>query len=271
MKRVILLTGSELRHEYVLARLSADKRFKLVKAFQEGVQLSLISRVEANPLASKLEYTHAKIREQREHDFFADLVDGNDTSGFAVRIAKGEINRKPIRCDISSLEPDLLVAYGSSLIGEELISEYRGRFLNVHLGLSPYYRGSGTNIWPLILQEPQMVGATFMHIDSGIDSGEVIHQIRADIHVGDGPHEIGNRLIRKMAGNLADLIARFDTLEPAAQITEVGRVFKRADFDSRACSILYENFRNGMIEDYLANSDPQAWKRIVENPALRLP
>ena len=26
-----------------------------------------------------------------------------------------------------------------------------------------------------------MVGATFMHIDSGIDTGEIIHQIRADI------------------------------------------------------------------------------------------
>ena len=50
------------------------------------------------------------------------------------------------------------------------------KFLNVHLGLSPYYRGSGTNVWPLINTEPDMVGATLC-IDAGIDNGEIIHQI----------------------------------------------------------------------------------------------
>ena len=42
-----------------------------------------------------------------------------------------------------------------------------------------------------------MVGATFMYIDAGIDTGEIIHQIRADIVIGDSPHSIGNRLIKK--------------------------------------------------------------------------
>ena len=32
-----------------------------------------------------------------------------------------------------------------------------------------------------------MVGATFMYIDPGIDTGEIIHQSR-DIVIGDSPH-----------------------------------------------------------------------------------
>src|SRR5690606_10372264 len=100
-----------------------------------------------------------------------------------------------------------------SLIREPLLSAFQGRFLNVHLGLSPYYRGSGTNFWPLVNGEPEFVGATFMHIDAGVDTGEVIHQIRARIFPGDTPHQIGNRLIADMARVYAALIRDFDRLE----------------------------------------------------------
>jgi len=47
------------------------------------------------------------------------------------------------------------------------------------LGLSPYYLGSGTNYWPLVNEKPEFVVATFMHIDTDIDTEEIIHQIRA--------------------------------------------------------------------------------------------
>ena len=62
--------------------------------------------------------------------------------------------------------------------------------------MSPYYRGSGTNFWPFVNNELQFIGATFMHIDEGVDTGEIIHQIRANIFHDDNIHQIGNRLIR---------------------------------------------------------------------------
>ncbi len=38
-----------------------------------------------------------------------------------------------------------------------------------------------------------------MHIDAGVDTGEVIHQMRARVALGDSPAQIGNRLIVDMA------------------------------------------------------------------------
>ena len=122
--------------------------------------------------------------------------------------------------------------YGCSIIQEPLLSVFDGRFVNVHLGLSPYYRGSGTNFWPLVNKEPEFVGATFMHIDSGIDTGEIIHQIRADYFWGDTPSSIGNRLILKMSATLKDLILNFDNLHvnlPKASTCE-SKVYKKIDF-----------------------------------------
>ena len=83
-------------------------------------------------------------------------------------IKKGEINNENIIQEIIKINPDLLVCYGSSLIKDKLIAVFENRFLNVHLGLSPYYRGSGTNTWALINNEPHMVGATFMYLNKGI-------------------------------------------------------------------------------------------------------
>ena len=61
----------------------------------------------------------------------------NDKSS-PVFIKKGEINDSLIVSRIIDLNPDLLVCYGSSLIKSELLEIFKGKFINVHLGLSPY-------------------------------------------------------------------------------------------------------------------------------------
>jgi methionyl-tRNA formyltransferase len=79
--------------------------------------------------------------------------------------------------------------------------------------LSPYYRGSGTNFFPFVNNEPEYVGATFMYIDEGIDTGEIIHQIRPTIFLGDTIHHVGNRLIKEMAIVCEKLIISFNQLQ----------------------------------------------------------
>ena len=86
---------------------------------------------------------------------------------------------------------------------------YEGRFINIHLGLSPYYRGSGTNFFPFVNNELQFVGTTFMLIDKGIDTGRIIHQLRSDFKF-DNIHDIGNNLIKKSIDQLIKLIKIFN-------------------------------------------------------------
>lgn len=268
MKRIVILTGDELRHEYFRLRLALDGRFTVVGSFCEGAEKGLSARISANPDASDLERAHAAGRAESERAFFAGAVETMDDHSHPKKIAKGAVNDADIVAQIKALAPDFLVCYGSSLIKSDLLEGFAGRFINVHLGLSPYYRGSGTNIWPMINDSLDMVGATFMHIDAGIDTGAVIHQIRADIKPGDGPHEIGNRLIEKMTGVYADLIARFDDLTPQPQSEAEGKLYRRADFDADACAKLYANFEGGMVERYLSALPSKELPPIAENPAL---
>ena len=48
---------------------------------------------------------------------------------------------------------------------EELINKYSNKFLNIHLGLSPYFKGVGSNFWAYIQNKPELIGSTIMMID----------------------------------------------------------------------------------------------------------
>ncbi|MQF86613.1 MAG: hypothetical protein FI734_04045 [SAR202 cluster bacterium] len=267
--KVVILTGNETRHTYFRVRMASDKRIHVVATYCEGTEKSLESRTISNASSSKLELMHVRARTQSEHDFFDNTLSSVEDLSNPKVIIKGEINNQEIVDEIILLNADILVCYGSSLIRSSLLDIYKGRFLNVHLGLSPYYRGSGTNVWPLINGEPHMVGATFMYIDAGIDTGNIIHQIRADIHPGDSPHSIGNRLISKMTGVYCDIVARFKDLSVEIQPSSSGNLYRQKDFNDAACAKLYQNFTDGMIENYLNHSSDLLLPYIVENKGLK--
>ena len=265
--KIIILTGSEIRHEYFRRKIAADSRIEVIKSYCEGKEKSLENRTRNNNESSNLQFQHVQARTNSERDFFSDYLINSEDKSNPKFIIKGSINSQLIVDEIIETNPDLLICYSASLIKSKLLSIFKGKFLNVHLGLSPYYRGSGTNIWPLINYEPDMVGATFMHIDEGIDTGEIIHQIRADIFIGDSPHSIGNRLIRKMTSTYADIIANFKFLEKQIQPSDKGKLYLMKDFDNDACRKLYDNFSNLMIENYL--NSKKINKYIVNNQGLK--
>lgn len=71
-----------------------------------------------------------------------------------------------------ALESDYYIVYGSSFIKGELadfLIEHKA--INLHLGISPYYRGNSCNFWALYNGQPEMVGATIMLLGKGLDSG----------------------------------------------------------------------------------------------------
>jgi len=268
MTRVAILTGDEMRHRYFRKKMSNDDRFEVVGSICEGADWSLDARVRADVRSSDIERFHVEARIQSEIDFFSESIFLLEDKSNPIQIKKGDVNSPANVKILLDLKPDILVCYGSSIINSDLLQFFEGRFLNVHLGLSPYYRGSGTNVWPLINEEPFMVGATFMHLDAGIDTGKIIHQIRPDIFLGDSPHSIGNRLIRTMSEVYADIIANFEELADEEQPEDRGVFYRNIDFDASACSKLYGNFRNGMIEHFLTGKYGITLPYIVSNGRL---
>jgi phosphoribosylglycinamide formyltransferase-1 len=268
-RRVVLLTGSELRHDFFSRAVSLADGIAVARTYSEGLEGTLRTTIDPGRPRSDLQTQHLAARELSERDFFGAFVALAPDRSNAFAIPRGTVNNPDVFSEIVALRPDLLVAYGPSLVREPLLSQFAGRFINVHLGLSPYYTGSGTNFWPLVNREPEFVGATFMHIDSGIDSGPVIHQLRARIFSGDSPHQVGNRLILDMCAAAIHLIRHAERLGPGVRLTRppTARVYRKRDFTPEAVQMLYENFHAGLVDQYLSEREVRiARAPIQEHP-----
>jgi len=269
--KVVIITASERRHTFFRKALALDDNIEVLCSYCEGTEKSLGTLIDPENEGSEIQEYHVQCRMNAEKDFFLPFISLTQDNSNPRFIPRGDINKEEHINHIIELRPELLVAYGCSMIKKPLIEYFSGRFLNVHLGLSPYYRGAGTNFWPLVNKEPEYVGATFMHIDPGTDTGEIIHQIRTEIFEGDTPHQIGNRLISEMAMIYIKIINNFHELEPMKQlpVPDNSKLYKRKDFSVESVRSLYLNFSEGMIGDYLRKIDERISKvPIIQNPMI---
>lgn len=271
MKKIIILTGNEMRHKFFRIYLGASKDIIVLKSYCEN-GATLESKIKEEEDAGT-RTDHLKEREQTEIDFFGTFTEKvQDNSNFLV-IQKGEINHERFVEEIEKLNPDLIISYGCSIIKSRLLQTYKNRFINLHLGLSPYYRGSGTNFWPLVNNEPGFIGASFMYIDEGIDTGQIIHQIRAEIYPWDNSQTLGNRLIVNSAICSEKIVGVFEKLTPIPEnffpiFKE--RYYKNKDFNEESVKIARTNISTGILNKYITtksvfdNNYP-----IFENPAIK--
>lgn len=270
MKRIVILTSSELRHTFFRKYLALQSDIEVVASFCESSEKNLVNNIQ-NTKTEDQRYAHLQARIQTEEDFFALFCEYAEDKSNSISISKGAINDSKYVQKLIALKPDVVISYGSSIIKPELIDAFPNKFINIHLGLSPYYRGSGTNFWPFVNNQPEYCGVTFMKIDAGIDTGEVIHQIRPIINSTDGFHSICNRLLKSMAEVSAKLVRDFDLLRVMPQLkhNETDLYYKNSDFTENSVRRMLENFSEGMIDQYLENkSKRDRAVPIIQNPVL---
>ena len=271
-KKIILMTGSELRHEFFRKFISIQKNIKVLSSYCESSRGDLSEVIQRQSKTNELRKNHLYEREFYEKDFFKVFCDSIEDKSNPIFIDRGEINNHETVTRIIDLDPDIILSYGCSIIRSELLEFFSGRFINIHLGLSPYYRGSGTNFWPFVNNELQFIGTTFMHIDKGVDTGEIIHQIRGKIYINDNIHQIGNRLIKDSIAECAKIIVSFDQLEKMNNFkinSNEERYYKKKDFTEESLEIAYKNLSEGAILKYLQNKiELEKQYPIIENPKI---
>jgi len=270
MKRVVLLTSSELRHTFFRKSIALEKGISVCKSYCESSEKNLVHKIE-DVQENKLRHKHLAARTESEKTFFKTFCDTKEDLSNPVFIQKGAINDDTYVQEIINEQPDLIISYGCSIIKPALIEAFPDTFINIHLGLSPYYRGSGTNFWPFVNNEPEYCGVTYMKIDRGIDTGEIVHQIRPDIHETDTFHTICNRLLVKSFEVLGKLILSWPLSKTKHKepVNFSEKYYKNSDFTEESLIQLYQNFENGQITNYLTKKEERDTQvPILENPDL---
>lgn len=137
----------------------------------------------------------------------------------SLPIKMGDLSRLPLELLDDALRADLFVVFGASYIRGPLCDALVERVaVNIHMGVSPQYRGSSTNFWPLYDRRPEFVGATIHRLTSGLDSGPILFHALPAAEAVD-PFLLGMRAVRAAHQALCESIQSgvLRNLQPVAQ------------------------------------------------------
>ncbi len=158
------------------------------------------------------------------------MVAGNVRS---LPIRMGDVSRMPLDSLDEALGADAFLVFGASYIRGPLCDALvERRAVNIHMGVSPQYRGSSTNFWPLYDGRPEFVGATIHRLTAGLDSGPILFHALPAAEAVD-PFLLGMRAVRAAHEAVADSICsgELGELEPLPQDRSLEiRYTRNADF-----------------------------------------
>ena len=259
---VIILTSNSLRHSYIVDMLS--KALNVIGVITEEKSRLIENNYDKNSEPNELFIKHFEGRTNSEKKFFNTLK--KQTLDFEkINISHGAVNSENIFKWLKLKNPDYLVLFGTSLIKSPIIDYFENRIINIHLGLSPYYKGSGTNLWPLYFNEPECIGATVHLATKNVDAGGILFQLRPEIELTDNIHSIGNKVIKLVGLKIGSIINAYHNklILPVTQNETIGSVFYNRDFNEKILEAIYSNFENGMIHSYLKEKNERLLKKPI--------
>jgi methionyl-tRNA formyltransferase len=90
--------------------------------------------------------------------------------------AVSSVNDETFINAIRSLSPDLILVNGTRVISAKVLAHINCPIINVHVGITPLYRGVHGAYWALANNDEAHCGVTVHAIDKGIDTGSILAQ-----------------------------------------------------------------------------------------------
>ncbi len=126
-------------------------------------------------------------------------------------IKEKNVNSKFFINKIKKYKPDLNVSMSfNQILKKNIIHSAKKGFINCHAGALPFYRGRNPLNWVLINGEKSF-GITVHFIDEGIDTGDIIEQIKFKITDEDNYSTLLNKAIYECANLLVKSIKKIES------------------------------------------------------------
>ncbi len=254
--RVTIISGGHPRHRYLL---------EPALSLFDDIQLIQMSRESLIPDSSNIEDRHIKkiyeyhfndryIKERAEFGTQTMLDLLGNTLNNVLSVDKESINSRVVKDAVESFNPDHCIVMGSTVLDDEFLKIIPKHSINIHLGLSPWYRGSATLFWPTYNLEPWKCGVTFHKLSSLVDGGEIYLQTGVKIEANQGCVDTSISAIilarQSVAGLMKAIISNGDNIGTVKQkIT--GRSYLYSQFRPEHLLAIYDYFDNKVAKKLL--------------------
>ena len=159
------------------------------------------------------------------------------------------INDSAVKQRLDELQPDLLLDHGTSIVSGDILDTAH-LSLNLHWGLSPYYRGTACTEWALINQDARNIGVTIHELSNRIDGGRIAGQRRIHVRPDDSVMTVNCRLTVEGTKLLTEMIARLargEELRMFEQDATVGFLYLKRHFSKHLHSHVRDLMGKGSI------------------------
>ncbi|MBE3094977.1 MAG: hypothetical protein IMZ52_08080 [Actinobacteria bacterium] len=247
---VLVLGTTQLRHQYFALQMIKYFNASVIMKIHKGPVIKYTGK------ESRVIQKHTNDFKKIEEQFFLDMINKNSDiiKEHTVKLITNSINEKENIELIKQLNPKLIVVHSIDLIKDEIIKCFPKRIINLHAGLSPYYRGGGTNVFPFYNNELEYVGMTIHYIDIGIDSGDIIHQGRPTFEENDNTHTIGCKNVILGTELMKDVVCNYlssdKPLSAYKQDISKGKLYLWKDFTEETIKRINKNIQEGIVRIY---------------------
>jgi folate-dependent phosphoribosylglycinamide formyltransferase PurN len=254
--KVLVICGDHPRHRFLLEPIK--KYFKKITCIimkRESSRKGFLS-VTNNKKERHLLLSHFKLRYDKEIKFF-----GNKTAedifykSNLIKINNKELNTKKVH-KILENKFNICFVMGAGLFNKKTIKKLPRNTINIHLGLSPWYKGSATLFWPSYNLEPWKTGVTFHKIDESIDSGPILHQSVPKLKKNIGVIDLSILAIKEAQKDFDRILKAIKNKQKLIFVKQknIGKTYYIKSFRACHLKIIYEFFNDRIVNYFLNNN-----------------
>jgi len=178
--KITLFTSNKYRHNYLINLFSkiSDELFVIQEC--GTIFPGIVPNHYPSSLTMKKYFTN--VNESQNKLFGNSYINKYNKNIKLLPILFGDLNKCSLNFLSNFLNSDLYIVFGSSYIKGELVDFLvENKAINIHIGVSPYYRGTDCNFWALYDNNPHLVGATIHLLSKGLDNGSIIYHAMSNL------------------------------------------------------------------------------------------
>lgn len=237
--KITLFTTNNIRHNYLIRLMSTT--CDTLYVVQETLEL-FDNIIPSHYQNSKLFKNYFEKVNEAQNKIFSDFTSiKNQNNIHYLKIPFGQLNECSVEKNKKFFSSDIYIVFGSSYIKDKLLDFLiEKKAINIHMGVSPYYRGTDCNFWALFDGNPHLVGATIHLLSKGLDSGPIFYHAMSNLKTT--PFEYSMSAVKSAFLSLLNKIkdrSLFEIKPINQEQSKQIRYTKKIDFN------------NTILEDYL--------------------
>lgn len=184
-KKIVFLTSdcdssrwvyNSLKKEYTFSAVIIEQPVSKKILFKNRLKKNGVVKVTGQALFSLLmvPLLRHKVKKRRQYLIDQYRLDSSDFEGNLINVSS--VNDEACLAVLQKIQPDIILVNGTRIISKKILQSINAVFINMHLGITPWYRGSHGGYWALRNDDAANFGTTIHQVDAGVDTGGVLLQ-----------------------------------------------------------------------------------------------